>query len=230
MWAEKSSDGSMYVGSRILLASIAHLLDAGNSMNLALFSEMSVRDFYDSTVTQQVERRIFDLTEDEALGIQPSSRIDRLLSVNGPGRLVLDPAVNEEVRTRDEDRLMIRRWLEYSGSARLLSLRPRQYHATPPFVSLLQSPSAGQAGRILLEQSVRTAPEKKLFDDFCETEFRKITEYVGWINDDLDYYERIAREWLLSILESRINRLESRGLEREETGATGPSGETLSFP
>lgn len=193
-------------------------------MNLALFSEMSVRDFYDSTVTQQVERRVFDLTEDELFGTPPSTRIEHLLSVSGHGRLVLDPAVNEEVRTREDDRMIIRRWLEYSGSARLLSLRPRQYHATPPFVSLLQSPAAGQAGRILLEQSVRTAPEKRLFDEFCETEFRKITEYVCWINDDLDYYERIAREWLLSILESRINRLESRGPERERTAAAGFSG------
>lgn len=198
-------------------------------MNLALFSEMSVRDFYDSTVTQQVERRIFDLTEDEVLGTHPSTRIDRLISISGPGRLVLDPSVNEEARTGAEDRLMIRRWLEYSGCARLLSLRPRQYHVTPPFVSLLQSPAAGQAGRILLEQCVRTAPEKRLFDEFCEGEFRKITEYVGWINDDLDYYERIAREWLLSILEARISRIESRELEREEAGAADLSGEAVSL-
>ena len=198
-------------------------------MNLALFSEMSVRDFYDSTATQQVERRVFDLTEDEVLGMAPSVRIEHLLSVCGPGRLVLDTAVNEEARTGEGDRLSIRRWLEYSGPTRLLSLRPRQYHSTPPFVSLLQSPSAGQAGRILLEQSVRTAPEKRLFDDFCETEFRKIIEYVGWINDDLDYYERIAREWLLSILEARISRIESRELEREEASASDLSEEAVSL-
>jgi hypothetical protein len=173
-------------------------------MNLALFSELSVRDHFDSAVTQQAERRIFELTEKDILTNSTARLIDNILTILSPGRLVLDPAVNEELRTDERQRMRIRRWMEFCGSARLTSLRPRQYYATPPVVSMLQPPAGGQTGRILLEQTVSTLSEKSQFDDYCTLEFGKITDYVGWVNDDLDYCEQIARNWLLTLLDSKV--------------------------
>ena len=179
-------------------------------MNLALFSEISVRDYYDTVVTQNAERRLFTIPDDE-LRLQPPQRhVDHLIAANDTGRLVLDPTVNVEVRAETQDHMFIRRWLEYCGPMRLLSLRPRRYHSSPPFVSLLQPPAVGRPGRIVLEQRVTSIPDKRIFDDFCEGEFRKITEYGQWINVDLDYYEQIAREWLLSMVETRLVKLQGK--------------------
>ncbi|MDX9759395.1 MAG: hypothetical protein RBU27_09565 [Bacteroidota bacterium] len=189
-------------------------------MNLALFSEISVRDYYDTVVTQNAERRLFTIT-DEELHLQPPQRhVDHLIAASDTGRLVLDPTVNVEVRADTPDHMFIRRWLEYCGPMRLLSLRPRRYHSSPPFVSLLQPPAVGRPGRILLEQRVSGMSEKRVFDDFCDGEFRKIIEYGQWINDDLDYYERIAREWLLSMVETRVVRL--NGKQRDAGDGQNP--------
>lgn len=176
-------------------------------MNLPLFSELSVRDYYDTAVTQQAERRVFNIPDGD-LRSQPAQHlIESILTILSPGRLVLDPVLNEEVRTDSQDRMRIRRWLEFSGSARLLTLRPRQYYAAPPRVSLLQAPAAGQAGRVLLEMTVHTLEERTDFDRYCTSEFAKVLEYSGWVNDDLDHYECGAREWLLTLIDAKISRL-----------------------
>ena len=176
-------------------------------MHLPLFSEISVRDYFDSAVTQQAERRVFNVSDDH-LQTQPATQlIDGILIILSPGRLVVDADVSEEIRTDTLERMRIRRWLEFSGNARLLSLRPRQYYAAPPSVHLLQPPAAGQAGRIVFEMTVRTLEDKAAFDRYCDAEFAKVREYVHWVNDDLDHYEQGAREWLLTLIEARLARL-----------------------
>ncbi|MBR9974874.1 MAG: hypothetical protein KFF77_04790 [Bacteroidetes bacterium] len=199
-------------------------------MNLALFSEISVRDYYDTAVTQQAERRVFNIPDSD-LRMQPAQQIiDGILTILSPGRLVLDPVLNEEVRTDTTDRLRIRRWLEFSGSARLLTLRPRQYYATPPRVSLLQAPAAGQAGRVLLEMTVRTLEEKTDFDRYCTSEFAKVLEYAGWVNEDLDHYECGAREWLLTLIDAKITRLRAHARPDEMDGSAQDHAAGKSLP
>lgn len=176
-------------------------------MNLALFSETPVRDFYDSAVTHFAERRVFDITDDVLRSTPSVQLIDNILTVLSPGRLVLDPVINEEMNSESGQSLLVRRWLEYCGSVRLLTLRPRQYYATPPYVSVLQPPAAGRPGRIVLEQRVRGTADEPLFDEFCSTEFGKIRDYCVWVNEDLDYYEHIIRGWLLTLIITKKKRL-----------------------
>lgn len=178
-------------------------------MNLALFSQISVREFYDTTVTQTAEGRVFSVEDEELDATAAQDIVERIIAQYNPGRLVLDPAVNHEIHAVHEQRRHVRRWMEFCGSVRLLTLRPRQYYASPPHVSLLQPPAVGTVGRIMLEEIVRSEAEESLFDEYCATEFRKISDYVRWINEDLEYCEQIARGWLLTLIEGKVRRLRS---------------------
>lgn len=190
-------------------------------MNLALFSQMSVRDFYDTNVVRAGERRVFGVPDAE-LCVSPSRKIiDDILAVLEPGRLVLDPVMREETCADTGRRTCIRRWLEYTGSVDLLSLRPRQYYASPPHVSALQPPNNGQAGRIVIEHTVAGIDGEARFNEFCATEFRKITDYAGWMNADLDYHEKTARAWLLSLVETKKKRLCAEAEEQAGAGTAG---------
>ena len=196
-------------------------------MNLVLFNDASVRDFFESAVTQQAERRLFNLTDADIRAQSPGQLIDGILTILSPGRLVVDPTVNEETRNDVQDRMRMRRWLEFSGSTRLLTLRPRQYYARPPTVTLLQPPASGQAGRVVVEFVIRTLAEQQEFDRYCEGEFSRILDYAKWVNEDLDHYDQVAKEWLLTLLEAKLKRLKddegSRGAGRGSgAGNHGP--------
>ncbi|MFZ1729033.1 MAG: hypothetical protein WBQ23_10960 [Bacteroidota bacterium] len=176
-------------------------------MNLALFTEFSVQEFYDSTVTQLAERRVFNISDEDLCAEAAHIHIENILTVLNPGRLVLDGAMSEESYTDVNQKRRVRRWVEYCGSVRLLTLRPRQYYATPPHVSALQSPASGQPGRIIIEHSLNGVSEEAQFDDFCASEFRKITDYTLWVNEDLTYYEQTARSWLLTLIQAKKKRI-----------------------
>ncbi len=183
-------------------------------MNLALFGESSLREYYDTNVMQSSERRVFNVPDEELCSVPAQKIIENILTILSPGRLVIAPEVNEERHTTVDQRTRIRRWLEFSGSMRLLTLRPRQYYASPPHVSLLQPPASGQSGRIIIEQTVRSIADQSQFDEYCTAEFRKITDYAGWINEDLDSHEQSARAWLLTLIEAKIRRICPDGGER----------------
>ncbi len=186
-------------------------------MNLALFSQTSVREFYDATVTQAAEGRVFNVPDTELRTMPARNLVEGIIALYSPGRLVLDPVINEEAHAIPEQRRHIRRWMEFCGSVRLLTLRPRQYYSSPPHVSLLQPPAVAAAGRIVLEQIVHGVAEEMLFDEYCASEFRKISDYVEWINEDLDYYEMIARDWLLTLIEGKARHASSDRIEVRET-------------
>lgn len=176
-------------------------------MNLSLFSEFSVQEFYDSTVTQIAERRVFNINDEDLRANSTQSHIDGILTILSPGRLVLDPTVNEESHTDVNQQRRIRRWIEFCGSVRLLTLRPRQYYATPPHVGALQPPASGQVGRIIIEHSIGSLAEENQFNEFCDSEFRKIKDYSAWVNEDLEYYELTARGWIQTLIDAKKKRL-----------------------
>ncbi|MBE0645346.1 MAG: hypothetical protein IH600_14785 [Bacteroidetes bacterium] len=176
-------------------------------MNLALFSELSVREYYDSNVIQAAERRVFSIPDEELCARTGSDLIQNILDGLSPERLVLLGAVHETTHRAGDQSVRIRRWMEYSGSVRLLTLRPRQYYASPPHVSALQPSSTDQPGSIIIEHSVRSIAEETQFDEFCAAEYKKITDYAVWVNEDLDYYEQSARSWLLTLVETKKKRL-----------------------
>ncbi|MFA6235495.1 MAG: hypothetical protein WC824_15070 [Bacteroidota bacterium] len=175
-------------------------------MNLALFTEMSVQEFYDSTVTQVAERRVFSISDEDICSVSAQEHIENILTALNPGRLVLDIAMNEESHTEADQKRRIQRWMEFCGALRLLMLRPRQYYASPPHISALQPPALGQPGRIIITQSVSGVSEGTQFNEFCASEFGKITDFADWVNQDLDYYEQVARGWLLTMIQARQKR------------------------
>ncbi len=193
-------------------------------MKLALFSQMSVRDYYDAHVIRTAERRVFGIPDDELCSAAPRQIIDGLLSELDPGWLSVEPVIHEEAHPEPGGRTRIRRWMEYSGLEALLTLRPRQYYASPPHVSMLQPPNGRQSGRVVIEHTVSSIADEARFNEFCATEFRKITDYAGWINTDLEYHGKSARAWLLSLVETKKKRLCA---EAEEQAASRKGGVVL---
>jgi hypothetical protein len=121
---------------------------------------------------------------------------------------MLDPTVSESSPgEQGEGRLVLRRWVEFSGSVRLLMLRPRQYFTSPPRVVRIQPPSRGSAGRLIIEQVVPTTKEFQELAKYADEQFRMIKEYVLWVNEDLDFYEQAARNWLWTLVQTKKKRL-----------------------
>lgn len=43
-------------------------------------------------------------------------------------------------------------------------------------------------------------------EKYVTRQFQMIREHVGWVNDDLEYYEQSTRNWLWSLIEAKKRR------------------------
>jgi hypothetical protein len=177
-------------------------------MTNSLFSEQQVREYYDGVVTQQAERRIFNIPNEDLCAGSTKNHVDAIVTMLCPGRIILDSTIQESSDGESSNgRMVLRTWLEFTGSARLLTLRPRQYYSTPPYVTRVIPSSGGAAGRILTEKVLSSSEDFKEYKNFADEQFKKVIDYVPWVNEDLDYYEQSVRNWLWTLLEAKRKRL-----------------------
>jgi hypothetical protein len=177
-------------------------------MTYELFSESTVQEHYDKTVAQQSERRVFNIPEEDLCARSIKRHVDGIVTMYCPGRLLLDPEMHAaSPEAAGGKTFTLRRWMEFTGSVRLLQLQPRQRYSTPPRVDRILPPSAGRAGQIIIERVVRTSEEMQETEKYVARQFQMIREYVDWVNDDLEYYEQSTRNWLWSLIEAKKRRL-----------------------
>jgi len=178
------------------------------NMIIELFSDTPVQEYYEGTVAQQGERRVFNLPVEDLCAGGVKGHVDRIVTMLCPGRLMLNPEV--QISTPDAgagDKILLRQWLEFTGSVRLLRLRPRQYFTTPPRVVRIHPPSGGDSGRLIIEKLVPSLSEYQEIAAYAAEQFRMVKEYFVWVNDDLDYYEHSMRSWLWTLLQAKYKRV-----------------------
>lgn len=192
-------------------------------MQLELFSERTVGEFYESVVAVPAERRIFNIPAEDLCAGSVREHVDNIITMFCPGRLLVDTEICEAADCSSgsdtaRETVTLHMWLEFSGSVRLFSLRPRQHYTTPPIVTRLQPQSGGASGQVIIQKSIRSASDIHEYQRFVEQQFRAVRDCVQWVNDDLDYYEQGLRNWLWSLLETKRNRLfaESRAEVQEQ--------------
>ncbi len=177
-------------------------------MTQELFSETTVQEHYDRTVAQQSERRVFNIPEEDLCAKTVKQHVDSIITMYCPGRLLLDPEVYTAApEAAGGDAFRLRRWMEFTGSVRLLRLRPRQRYSNAPRVDRILPASAGKAGQLVIERTVRVREEMQETEKYIARQFEMIREYVDWVNTDLEYYEQSTRNWLWSLIESKRRRL-----------------------
>lgn len=177
-------------------------------MDLELFSESTVGEFYERVVAERAERRIFNLPAEDICSRSIREHVDNIITMFCPGRLLLDAEIREAAGgDPGSDVWTLHMWLEFTGSVRLLSLRPRQHYTTPPLVTRLQPQSSGAPGRVIIAPGISVSEDVPEYRHFAEQQFRAIRDCVQWVNDDLDYYEEGLRGWLWSLLDTKRKRI-----------------------
>lgn len=181
-------------------------------MQLELFSERTVGEFYESVVAARAERRIFNIPAEDICARAVREHVDNVITMFCPGRLLVDMETYEAAggssgSDTGRESVTLHMWLEFSGSVHLLNLRPRQHYTTPPFVTRLQPQSGGAPGRVIIQKIIRSSSDIHEYRQFAEQQFSAVRDCVQWLNDDLDYYEQGLRSWLWSLLETKQKRL-----------------------
>ncbi|GEM_PF-2477418 len=177
-------------------------------MELVLFSESTVGEFYERVVSERAERRIFNLPAEDLCAGSVREHVDSIITMFCPGRLLLDPELFESAGNQPEGQSWnLHMWLEFTGPARLFHLRPRQHYTVAPLATRLQPPGGGVPGCVIIQKAIVSASDVTEYRRFAEQQFRAIRDCVQWVNDDLDYYEQGLRGWLWSLLETKRKRI-----------------------
>ncbi|MCB2205747.1 hypothetical protein KQI65_13460 [bacterium] len=177
-------------------------------MDLALFSEGTVHDYFDRTVVRQAEYHALRLDRDQLCEGDVYHLVEDILDKIRPERLLVEPEVHSSGRdTGSAKGMFFQRWQQFSGPSRLLQLRPRRYHMLAPRIVRLEAPTLHTPGKLIIEQQLASVEDVQDLERYAAEQFEKVYSCSQWLNEDLDFHEQSLRGWLTHLLESKKKRL-----------------------